>query len=184
VRVLPWTTAALLLALPAAAQTMGYAGQQDRAIKALSPQETTNLLAGRGMGMARPGELNHYPGPAHVLELGDKLGLPPKQRAAVQQSFDRMAAASRPLGAEIVQRERTLDQAFKQHSITAENLASQTAEIGALQGRLRAVHLAAHLDVRAILTPEQVARYDELRGYADAAASHGSQGGHHGMHPG
>ncbi len=37
------------VALPAAAQDMGYAGQQSRDIRALSAQETADLLAGRGM---------------------------------------------------------------------------------------------------------------------------------------
>jgi len=185
------TAAALLMAFPVAAQAATYTGQQARDIKALSAQDTADLLAGRGMGMARPGELNHYSGPAHVLELGDKLGLSVEQRLVVQRSFDRMAGSAKPLGAELVRRERALDQAFKQHSITPADLASETAAIGQLQGRLRAVHLAAHLETRAILTPEQVARYDELRGYANAAPSaapssgpDGGRGGHHGMHPG
>jgi hypothetical protein len=61
-----------------------YAGMQTRAIKALSDQQIADLRAGRGMGMALPAELNGYPGPAHVLELADKLELTPDQRASVQ----------------------------------------------------------------------------------------------------
>ena len=38
-------------------------------IKSLSQDDQSALLAGRGMGLARPAELNGYPGPAHVLEL-------------------------------------------------------------------------------------------------------------------
>ena len=57
---------------------------QTRAIKALSDQQIADLRAGRGMGMALPAELNGYPGPAHVLELADKLELTPDQRASVQ----------------------------------------------------------------------------------------------------
>ena len=34
-----------------------------------------DLRAGRGMGLALAAELNGYPGPAHVLELADKLDL-------------------------------------------------------------------------------------------------------------
>jgi predicted DNA-binding mobile mystery protein A len=41
------------LAMPAAAQTSGYSGEQSREIKALSAEETADLLAGRGMGAAR-----------------------------------------------------------------------------------------------------------------------------------
>ncbi len=167
------------VALPAAAQDMGYAGQQDRDIKALSAQETADLLAGRGMGMARAGELNHYPGPAHVLELRDKLALTPEQVAAAKASFERMAAAARPLGAELVGGERALDAAFKGGALTPDGLARQTADIAAVQGRLRAVHLAAHLEMRRLLSPQQVAAYDGLRGYAGPAAEPGA---HHGTH--
>lgn len=46
-----------------------YAGTQARPVKALSDQQLADLRAGRGMGMALPGELNGYPGPVHVLEL-------------------------------------------------------------------------------------------------------------------
>ena len=61
-----------------------YAGMPTRAIKALSDQQIADLRAGRCMGMALPAELNGYPGPAHVLELADKLELTPDQRASVQ----------------------------------------------------------------------------------------------------
>ena len=59
----------VLSVLPAAAQTSSYAGQQDREIKSLSAAELHDLAEGRGMGMAKAAELNHYPGPAHVIEL-------------------------------------------------------------------------------------------------------------------
>ena len=161
-------TAALCLTLPALAQTPGgYAGQQTCEIKALSAQEQADLLAGRGMGLARAGELNHRPSPAHALELRGKLGLTPDQLAAVQASFGRMEAAAKPLGAELVARERAMGAAFGQGAMTPARLAEDTSAIGALQSRLPGVHLAAHLEMRAILTPQQVAAYDALHGYAD-----------------
>jgi hypothetical protein len=40
-----------------------YAGQEKRAVKTLSPDEEIQaLLNGRGMGLAKVAELNHYPG--------------------------------------------------------------------------------------------------------------------------
>lgn len=127
----------------------------------------------------RAGELNHYPGPAHVIELRDGLGLSPGQVDAVQASFRRMEAAAKPLGAELVAREREMDAAFRQGTITPARLAADTEAIGVLQGRLRAVHLAAHLEMRAILTPPQIAAYDALRGYRDGAAPPPAQGHRH-----
>ena len=164
-------TALLLAAVPTVAQQGGYAGQQSREIKALSAQEMADLLAGRGMGLARAAELNGYPGPMHVLELRGPLDLSASQLAAVQASFERMQAAARPLGAELVERERTLDGAFKAATATPARMAADAEAIGTLQGRLRAVHLAAHLEMRDLLTPDQVAQYDELRGYTGSSAA-------------
>ena len=48
-----------------------YASMQSRDIKALSASDIEGLRAGRGMSLALAAELNGYPGPLHVLELGD-----------------------------------------------------------------------------------------------------------------
>ena len=71
-----------LASLGAAAQAADapYAGQQTRAIKALSDDETKALLAGAGQGYARAAELNRHPGPMHALELGAQLELTPAQQ--------------------------------------------------------------------------------------------------------
>ena len=161
-----WAPLVMVLAMPAAAQTSGYSGQESREIKALSVEETADLFAGRGMGAARAAELNHYPGPAHVLELREQLGLSAEQIHAVQEIFDRMSGAAKPLGAEIVAAEKHLDEAFGSGVIAADTVRGDTAAIADLQGKLRAVHLTAHLETRAVLRPEQIARYDILRGYA------------------
>jgi hypothetical protein len=52
-----------------------YAGQQTRMIKALSDQEVSDYVEGRGMGSSKAAELNHYPGPAHVLVDSSRLEL-------------------------------------------------------------------------------------------------------------
>src|SRR5207248_6981751 len=93
---------------------------------------------------------------------------------------DRMRASARPLGAELIERERILDQLVAKHEITPDRLRAETAGISDIQGRLRAVHLAAHLEMRAILTPEQVAQYDKLRGYTEGGPSRNDHpAGHH-----
>jgi hypothetical protein len=160
-----WPLPVMVLAMPVAAQTSGYSGQESREIKALSAEETVDLLAGRGMGAARAAELNHFPGPAHVLELREQLGLSAEQIRAVQEIFDRMSAAAKPLGVEILTAERRLDDGFASGSIVPDILRAETAAIAELQGKLRAVHLTAHLETRVLLSPEQIARYDALRGY-------------------
>jgi len=44
--------------------------------------------------------------------------------------------------------------------------------IGVLQGRPRAVHLAAHIAPRAALAAEQIAMYDSMRGYGAEPTKH------------
>ena len=70
---------------------------QTRTIKALSDQQIADLKAGRGMGLALSAELNGYPGPIHVLELADQLGLSAEQKARIKDLFDSMKAEAVPL---------------------------------------------------------------------------------------
>jgi Spy/CpxP family protein refolding chaperone len=154
-----------------------YAGQQGREIKALSEQEMADLIAGRGLGLAKAAELNSYPGPAHVLELADPLGLSNDQRAKTQAIFARMSERARDLGAQLIKVERELDAGFKNGSIDGRQLEALVGKIAQLHGELRVAHLEAHLAQRAILSSEQVQRYNLLRGYS--ADSHSSEQ-HHG----
>ena len=161
----------------AVAQTNPYAGQESRDIKALSAEEVESYLSGSGMGLAKAAELNRHPGPKHVLELADRLGLSESQRKAVQASFDRMHARAVELGRSLVAEERALDGAFAEARLDASSLAERVRSIARVQGDLRLTHLTAHIETRAILTPEQIAAYDRLRGYD-------SGGGHEHHHPG
>jgi|SRR3954470_1779511 LTXXQ motif family protein len=151
----------------AAAQHQPYAGMQSRPIKALSEQQIGDLKAGRGMGLALPAELNGYPGPLHVLELGDKLELTADQRARVQGLFDSMKAEAVPLGEKLIAQEAELEQQFAQKLSTPASLSSATAAIGETQGALRHAHLKYHLATLGILSAEQTQRYAALRGYQE-----------------
>jgi len=156
-----------------------YAGQDAREVASLSQADVADLLAGRGWGLAKPAELNGYPGPAHVLELAEDLTLSAGQRAAVEAIFAGMQADARRLGAEYVAAERHLSMMFRTGHATPEMLARQLAQSGEILARLRAVHLKAHLETKPLLTDEQIAAYDKLRGYG-----HGGHGAHngHGTH--
>ena len=158
-----------------------YAGQQKREIKALSQEDVEGYLTGQGMGFAKAAELNHYPGPKHVLELARELLLEKEQIDQTKGAYDRMHKDAVSLGRKIVEKERFLDHLFASGKIDAEKLQELTLEIGTLQGELRAVHLRAHLEMRRILTPHQIQRYDELRGYQGAGGEHKHEG-HHGGH--
>jgi hypothetical protein len=164
--------AVLLLSTAALAQPP-YAGMQTRPIKALSTQQIDDLKAGRGMGLALAAELNGYPGPAHVLELSDRLALSPAQKQQIQKLFDSMKAESTPIGVRLIEQEGALDLQFANRSITPDTLKDATAKIGMTQAELRNTHLKYHLETAQILSPDQMKQYAELRGYApDAPTTH------------
>jgi Spy/CpxP family protein refolding chaperone len=142
-----------------------YGGQERRAIKALAPYEIEGCLEGKGMGLAKAAELNHYPGPMHVLEMAEDLKLTPEQRAQTQRFYDEMHRQAVALGKRIVERERALDRLFAKQKVTEPVLRAHVVETGKMQGQLRFAHLCAHLRMRSILTPRQIERYDDLRGY-------------------
>jgi len=166
---------AVVLPLSAVAQhnpPQPYAGLESRPIKALSPEQLADLRAGRGMGLALPAELNGYPGPTHVLELAGPLGLTPEQRARTEALITAMKAEAIPLGERLIADEAVLDRLFAEKRATAGTLDAASASIGAAQAALRAAHLRYHLDMIAVLTPEQVARYAVLRGYGGGTHRH------------
>src|SRR5690606_17695524 len=128
-RLLPLALAALLLAPLAHAQKHDHAHHRraesvphraDDAPTGLSPDDVTGLLEGAGMGLARPAEMNSYPGPMHVLELADALDLTPEQRATAERLMHEVKGEARVLGAQIVERERHLDQLFADGEATPE----------------------------------------------------------------
>src|ERR1700730_18494885 len=165
-------SALLLLSCAAAVAQGPYAGMQARTIKALSQEQISDLNAGRGMGFALAAELNGYPGPAHVLEFADKLELSAEQRSQVSALFNSMKSEAQPIGAKLIEEETDLDRLFASRSITPENLRATTAAIAVTQGALRETHLKYHLSTAAMLTPEQMHRYAELRGYGDQPVMH------------
>lgn len=162
----------------AAIPSQPYAGQEQRNIKSMDSDEILGLLEGKGMGLARPAELNHYPGPKHVLELEPLLNLTNEQRDATRALFDTVKKEARPLGSQIVRKEKKLDEMFSRGEATQAQLKALLLEIGRLRAELRFVHLRAHLAQRALLTPKQIEQYDEARGY------HGGNHLHHPLHQG
>jgi hypothetical protein len=154
---------------PAAHPPAGsYAGLQAREVAGLSAEEVADLRAGRGMGMALPAELNGYPGPMHALDLAGPLGLSEAQRATLTAEMSAMRQAARPLADQLIAAEQALDALFRQVKATPEDVASASEAAALARGRLRALHLQAHLVTRAALTPEQRQTYARLRGYDPA----------------
>lgn len=155
-----------------------YAGYQTRPIKALSQEQIADLKAGRGMGLALAAELNGYPGPSHVLELAQALGLSDAQRTKVQELFAAMKAETVPLGEKLIAQEADLEHRFAGKTITAATLSAAMQAIATTQAALRTAHLKYHLATVEVLAPVQIQRYAELRGYSSGLQPKHLHGGH------
>ena len=70
------------------------------------------------------------------------------------------------LGEQVIADETALDRLFAEKRATAATLDAASATVGGSQAALRAAHLRYHPDMVVVLTPDQVARYAALRGYA------------------
>lgn len=150
----------------ASAQHQPYAGLEQRPIKTLSLQQIADLNAGRGMGLALAAELNGYPGPIHAIELSKRLGLSADQLNKLEELFAAMKAETIPIGVSLIAQEHALNEDFANRTVTLASIDAFTRTIGSTQATLRAAHLKYHLSTLAVLTPEQVKQYGELRGYA------------------
>lgn len=148
-----------------------YTGQElTRGIKALSQDDVEGLLAGSGTpfgGMAKPAELNGYPGPKHVLDAYEagELDLKDEQYERVKVIYEEMRTEAIKLGEHIIKIEEEIDEAFTNKTITEKILEEKVKESAELYGQLRIVHLKHHLSLIEVLSPQQVAEYNELRGY-------------------
>lgn len=143
-----------------------YAGFQDRGVAALSEADVEELRRGGGWGLALPAELNGAPGPAHLLELRDDLGLSPDQVATVEAIAAEMRAEAIVAGERLIAAEAALDDAFLRGGLDDARLSALIASAEEARADLRLVHLSRHLSTPALLTADQVAQYQVLRGYA------------------
>ena len=127
------------------------------------PPDRNVLLNGEGAGQAKYAEMNGYPGPKHVLELADKLTLRDDQKKAVQGFFNEMETRAKEVGKQIVRVEQELHDAFVNGLVSEKSIRSDAEEIGRLRGKLRAIHLTAHLKTKGVLTEDQIRLYRKLR---------------------
>lgn len=146
-----------------------YSGQQDQPIKSLTPEDIQGLKAGAGTpfnGMAKPAELNGYPGPRHVLDAYEagEFELTEDQLQTIRDLFDEMQQTAIPLGEKIIALETEIDNGFKDKTVIDESLKELIDTSADIYAALRFAHLKTHLQMVSILT-DQVQHYNELRGY-------------------
>ncbi len=158
-------------ATPAAVSPYADRFDASAAIRSLTPDEIAQIERGEGAGFALPAELNGVPGPRHVLDLGHQIGLSHEQRMQVQQIYDEMRGMVIPAGERYLAAVLALEEDFRAGTLTEETLPARVGEVSRLEGELAAAHLVAHLQTAQVLTSEQVATYQQLRGYQPVAAA-------------
>jgi hypothetical protein len=143
-----------------------YAGEEKREIKSLSATDIEELQNGKGWGLAKAAELNGVPGPVHLLEMKEEIDLSAEQIRAIEDIYTNMKQEAVPLGLELIELERELNNHFANRTITNELLRQILQKIAQVHGQLRYVHLSAHLKTPDILKSEQITLYNKLRGYS------------------
>ena len=159
---------AIVISTPVASKTtqQPYKGFETRNISSLSKADIDALQSGAGWGLALPAELNGYPGPAHVLELADELGLSDQQRNDVQSIYDAMKVDAVAKGVTLIEAERQLDHGFKTGGLTPLLLFDLITAAESARADLRFIHLSRHLAIIDMLSDQQISQYSELRGYS------------------
>lgn len=143
-----------------------YVGQERRKIKSLSPDDIKELKRGGGWGLAKAAELNGVPGPAHILEMAEKINLNDEQKRKIQNIYNDMKVEAVTLGEQLIRLEVELNIGFSNRTINQALLDKTVREIEKVRAKLRIVHLSTHLQTPNILTNEQVILYNKLRGYS------------------
>jgi len=148
------------------AQTQSHhSSETGNEIKTLTSEQIKNYLNGEGMGLAKTAELNHFPGPKHVLDLAKELKLSQTQIDSTKKIFDLMKENAIYLGKIIIEKEKQLDQLFSSGTADEVSVKKLVTEIAKFQGELRFTHLNAHIQQKDILTSEQILTYESMRGY-------------------
>ena len=142
-----------------------YAHTQSNEVSTLTPEEVRELRNGEGMGLARPAELNQFPGPKHLLELVSDLDLSQAQIDRIKAIRKKMKMRAIAKGEAILEMERHLANLFASGHPSVAEMDRVTGHLGMMRGQLQAIHLLAHIESARELTSEQIEGYDRLRGY-------------------
>ena len=128
-----------------------------------TPQDKEGLLRGEEMGQGTVAEVNGYPEPKRVLDAAEKLQLSDQQKKAITRIYQEAETRAKELSQSIIRLEEELNKAFQDQLVIEKSVRDDAEQIGRLRGRLRGVHLVAHLKTRAVLTEKQIAAYASLQ---------------------
>ena len=149
-----------------------YAGQEGRKIKSLSSKDIQDLQSGAGWGLAKPAELNGVPGPIHVLELTQDLGLSKEQVEQIEAIWSKMNQKAIDEGNRYIAAEQKIENFFASQSENINQLEDLLNQSSQHLANLRKIHLSAHLETLPVLSLHQIKKYNVLRGYQDHTHHH------------
>lgn len=158
-----------MISMPTNAQHVhelsSYAHSRGAEVVSLTDEEVRALRQGEGMGLARAAELNHFPGPRHLLDLASDLSLNAAQVRQIRAIHDRMKSQAVAKGEDIIMAEKHLADLFAFGDPSARKMTQITQHLGTMRGQLQAIHLLAHIEAARELSAVQIREYDRLRGY-------------------
>jgi len=142
----------------------GMQGMGGGMLGGVSETEKEALLKGAGLGAGMIAMMNGYPGPKHILEMGEELELTAAQRETIGTIYGKVKAESVKYGTELVEKDEALAAMFTSGSVDTGDVEKLAREIGELQGRVRAEHLNAHVKTYDALTPAQREKLSSMQG--------------------
>ncbi len=137
----------------------------------LTYQEYTAYKTGKNMAMAKVAEVNNYPDPAQVLDMQKELKLSENQKSQLKTVNDNLKRKAEEMGNLILKEEKKLNDLFASAKVNEGSLIYYTNKSGLFQGELRNAHLRAYLKAHAILTADQLKKYNKLRVYSGKGIS-------------
>lgn len=127
------------------------------------PADKEALLKGEVMGQTLIADISGFPGPKHALDMKDELGVSRDQIKKIEDLLNGIDVSAKLKGEDIVIAEDELYDMFDAGIATEKNVRAKVLEIGKLRAEFRFIHLQAHLKMKQILSPIQMARYKEIR---------------------
>jgi len=132
-------------------------------VKTLSYKQYNAYLNGDDYdNMALVAEINHYASPQSVIELKKQLALTPDELLKVTAINTELIRKKKEMGRFIIKNERVLDSLLRIKQINDGNLVFFGQRTDLYRGELRNAILQAYLKVSAILTAEQLKKYQQL----------------------
>jgi hypothetical protein len=139
-------------------------GNPGPTIRGLSPNDVSEIRAGAGAGLARAAELNGLPGPRHTLDLADELRLTGDQRTQIHAVIAAMHEEATRLGPTFLRAQERFEDDLRDPAQRDRALRACHPELTELRGELERVHLRAHIAAADLLSADQIATYNRLRG--------------------